>query len=104
MSAHHDHHDNHSNESKPIAFRTPIILALVTVLIILLAVNTCDGKKHSECECKEPCTPECMTECEEKAKGDHHAAAAHHSDDKSAHEAVSDTVVETPVVDTTQTH
>jgi len=45
MSSHHDH-DNHSTEAKPVAFGTPLILALVTVLIILLGVSTCDNKKH----------------------------------------------------------
>ena len=35
MSSHHDH-DNHSQEVKPVAFRTPLIMGLVTILIILL--------------------------------------------------------------------
>ena len=44
MSSGHDHHDNHSNEPKTVSFRTPMILALVTVLLIVLAVSTCDKK------------------------------------------------------------
>jgi hypothetical protein len=42
----HQNHDNHSNEVKPVAFRTPLILALVTILLIMLAVSTCDKKHH----------------------------------------------------------
>ena len=45
MSSHHDHHDHHSEEAKPVAFRTPMILGLVTLLAIVLLVSTCD-KKH----------------------------------------------------------
>ena len=52
MSSHHDH-DNHSAEAKPVAFGTPLILALVTVLIILLAVSTCDNKKHETAHAEE---------------------------------------------------
>ena len=49
MSSHHDQHDNHSEEAKPVAFRTPLILGLVTLLAIVLLVSTCD-KKHGCCE------------------------------------------------------
>ena len=50
MSSGHDHHDNHFNEPKPVSFRTPMILALVTMFIILLAVNSCDKKQHGHQE------------------------------------------------------
>ena len=63
MSSNHDH-DNHPNEAKPVAFRTPLILALVTVLILLLAVSTCDNKKHGSCGDKEDCSKECIEKCE----------------------------------------
>ena len=100
MSSHHDHH-NHSNEAKPVAFRTPLILALVTVLVILLAVSTCDNKHHSSCECKEDCSEECMKKCE---SGDHsgHKTEGHEDAATTApleavetdeHTAVSDTSV-----------
>lgn len=70
MSSNHDQ-DNHSNEAKPVAFRTPLILALVTVLLILLAVSTCD-KRHGCCEDKE----ECVKECEAK-HGEHSTTETH---------------------------
>ncbi len=98
MSSHHDH-DNHSHEAKPVAFRTPLILGLVTILLILLAVSTCDNNHHGKCECKEDCSEECMKKCE---AGDHsgHGAAAHGT--KHAEEA-HDAVVEehTAAADTT---
>lgn len=72
MSSHHDHHDNHSEESKPVAFRVPLILGLVTILAIVLLVSTCD-KKHGKCECKEECSTECMTKCEEGHGHDDHS-------------------------------
>lgn len=87
MSSHHDH-DNHSHEAKPVAFRTPLILGLVTILAILLAVSTCDNKHHGSCECKEDCSEECMKKCE---SGDHsgHGAAAHGTEHaEEAHDAV----------------
>ena len=87
MSSHHDH-DNHSHEAKPVAFRTPLILGLVTILVILLAVSTCDNKHHGSCECKEDCSEECMKKCE---AGDHtgHDAAAHGTEHaEEAHDAV----------------
>lgn len=87
MSSHHDH-DNHSHEAKPVAFRTPLILGLVTILAILLAVSTCDNKHHGSCECKEDCSEECMKKCE---TGDHsgHGAAAHGTEHaEEAHDAV----------------
>jgi hypothetical protein len=68
MSSHHDH-DNHSQlNQNQVAFRTPLIMGLVTILIILLAVSTCDNKHHGKCECKEDCSEECMKKCE---SGDH---------------------------------
>jgi hypothetical protein len=54
MSSHHDHHDQHSEEAKPVAFRTPMILGLVTLLAIVLLVSTCD-KKHGCCEDESKC-------------------------------------------------
>ena len=72
MSSHHDH-DNHSTEAKPVAFRTPLIFGLVTILIILIAVSTCD-KKHGCCEDKE----KCETSCESK-HGKHEAATTEHA-------------------------
>jgi hypothetical protein len=73
MSSHHDH-NNHPQEVKPVAFRTPLILALVTVLVILLAVSTCD-KKHGCCEDGE----KCEASCEPKHGGhdDHNATKDH---------------------------
>lgn len=70
MSSHHDQ-DNHSNEAKPVAFRTPLILGLVTIFILLLAVSTCD-KKHDCCED----TKKCETSCESK-HGEHETTEAH---------------------------
>ena len=64
-----DHHNNGHNEKKPVAFTVPLILGCVVVFIILCFVslgNPCHG--HSECECKENCSKECMVACE---KGDH---------------------------------
>lgn len=95
MSSHHDQ-DNHSNEAKPVAFRTPLILGLVTILIILLAVSTCD-KKHGCCEDKEKCETECASK-----HGEHAAAEAHGTEHaEEAHETVTeetstvtDTIVE----------
>lgn len=49
MSSHNDHDNHHSEEKKPVAFRTPMILGLVTLLAIILLVSTCD-KKHGCCE------------------------------------------------------
>ena len=102
MSSHHDH-DNHSTEVKPVAFGTPLILALVTVLIILLGVSTCDNKKHGSCECKEDCSEECMKKCE---AGDHsghatethnteHAAETHEVAPAEGHAAIADTLAKT---------
>ncbi len=81
MSSHHDH-DNHSTEPKEVSFRTPLIMALVTVLIILLAVSTCD-KKHGCCEGEDK--EKCEAACEAK-HGEHGAASAEHGAE--AHEAV----------------
>ena len=66
MSSHNDH-DNHSTEPKEVSFRTPLILGLVTTLIILLAVSTCDNKPHS-------------------AGGEHHEATEAHAHDADGHE------------------
>jgi hypothetical protein len=106
----HDHHNNHSEEAKTVSFRTPLIMALVTVLLILLAVSTCDNKHHGSCECKEDCSEECMKKCE---AGDHsghedieehtaeHAAEPMPAVETEEHTAVSDSTikVETTVVD-----
>lgn len=98
MSSHHDH-NNHSTEPKPVAFGAPLILALVTVLIILLGVSTCDNKKHSSCECKEDCSEECMKKCE---SGDHsgHATETHSTEHA---EEVHSAVVEEHVAATDST-
>ena len=77
MSSHHDQ-DNHSNEAKPVSFRTPLILGLVTILLILLAVSTCDNKKHGSCECKEDCSEECMKKCESGDHSGHNEGAETH--------------------------
>ncbi|MBK6985837.1 MAG: hypothetical protein IPH32_14285 [Bacteroidetes bacterium] len=98
MSSHHDH-DNHSAEPKEVAFRTPLIMGLVTILIILLAVSTCDNKHHGSCECKEDCSEECMKKCEAgdhsghgtEAHGTEHAAEAHEAAPAEEHAAVADT-------------
>lgn len=72
----HNNHDQHSNEAKPVAFRTPLILALVTVLLILLAVSTCD-KKHGCCEDEEKCEAACDSKHE--THGEHVAVPAEHA-------------------------
>jgi hypothetical protein len=77
MSSNHDQ-DNHSNEAKPVAFRTPLILGLVTVVIILLAVSTCD-KKHGCCEDKEKCEASC-----ESKHGEHSATVVHETESTDA--------------------
>ena len=85
MSSHHDHHDQHSEETKPVAFRTPMILGFVTLLAIVLLVSTCD-KKHECCEDE--------TKCEGKAK--HHGGeATEEHGEKDAIEKMEETV---PVV------
>lgn len=76
MSSHHDH-DNHPQEVKPVAFRTPLILALVTVLIIFLAVSTCD-KKQDCCE-----GDKCEAACDAK-----HEAHSEHGTTPAEHTAV----------------
>ena len=98
MSSHHDH-DNHSAEPKEVAFRTPLIMGLVTILIILLAVSTCDNKHHGSCECKEDCSEECMKKCEagdhsghSEAHGTEHATEAHEAAPAEEHAAVADTL------------
>ncbi len=75
MSSHHDHDDHHSTEPKPVAFRTPLILGLVTILAIVLLVSTCD-KKHGCCEDGEKCGTE---QTHGSAHGEHDATATEHS-------------------------
>ncbi len=93
MSSHHDH-DNHSTEPKEVSFRTPLIMALVTVLIILLAVSTCD-KKHGCCEGdKEKCEAACEAKHgEHDAAGAEHGAEAHETMATEEHTAVADSTV-----------
>lgn len=69
MSSHHDHHNLHSNEPKKVAFATPLILGLVTMLAILLLVSLGDQKQ----EC-----------CEGQTNGTHHEAA--HGSQKDHHD------------------
>lgn len=105
MSSHHDH-DHPVTENKPVAFRTPLILALVTVLAIVLLVSTCDNKHHGNCECKEDCSEECMKKCE---SGDHsgheattHETEAHHEAEAApAHDT---TAAVAPAADTATAH
>jgi hypothetical protein len=91
MSSHHDH-DNHSAEPKEVSFRTPMILALVTVLLVLLAVSTCD-KGHGCCEDGEKCEA-----ASETKHGGHSAASAHGAE---AHEALPSHEEHAAPVDTT---
>jgi hypothetical protein len=91
MSSHHDH-DNHSTEPKTVAFRTPLIMGLVTILIILLAVSTCDNK-HDEHDTH-------SSEHATEAHGAEHATEAHEASPAEEHAAVADTTV-TEVNDTT---
>lgn len=96
MSSHHDH-DHHATETKPVAFRTPLILGLVTIFLILLLVSTCDGGHHGECECKENCSEECMKKCEagdhsgHEAEAEEHHAAATHEEAPATEESAKDT-------------
>lgn len=93
------HHDHPVTENKPVAFRTPLILALVTVLAILLLVSTCDNKKCC-CEGDE----ECKTECGDVHGKEHHGAEAkdgHHME-ASAMEEHHAEMANTAVVDTLQ--
>ena len=82
MSSHHDH-DNHSTEPKEVSFRTPLIMGLVTVLIILLAVSTCDnkphgadGEHHEGTEAHVHATEEHAVEAHEAAPAEEHVAVA----------------------------
>ena len=77
MSSHDHHDDHHSNEPKPVAFRTPLILGLVTILAIVLLVSTCD-KKHGCCE-----EGKCEASCETK-----HGGHGEHTDSTAAHSNV----------------
>ncbi len=100
MSSHHDH-NQHSHETKPVAFRTPLILALVTVLVILLAVSTCD-KKHGCCEDKEKCEASCEAKHGEHATsedhGTEHSAAALEAVETDEHTAVPDSTAKKDTV------
>lgn len=84
------HHDHPVTETKPVSFTTPLILALVTILLILLGVSTCDGGHHVTCECKEGCSEECMKKCEEGDHSGHHEGMKH----EDHHEAAAVTPVE----------
>lgn len=83
MSSGHDHHDNHSTEPKTVAFRTPMILALVTVLAIVLLVSTCD-KKHGCCEDGAKCEQEAGEHGGHENAGHENAAHEEHHADKQA--------------------
>jgi hypothetical protein len=107
MSSHHDHNDHHSNEPKPVAFRTPMILGLVTMLVIVLLVSTCD-KKHGCCEDGEKCEASC--EAKHGGHEEHHEAAATEHSNVEGHEhdvlteeaaAVADSIMH---VDSTEAH
>ena len=91
MSSHD--HDNHSSEPKEVAFRTPLIMGLVTILIILLAVSTCD-KKHGCCEDdKEKCEAACDAKHGgHKSHGEHHSNEAHEVTPTEEHATVVDTL------------
>jgi hypothetical protein len=97
MSSHHDH-DQHSQEPKKVAFRTPLILGLVTIFIILLAVSTCDNKHHGSCQ--EDCSEECMKKCEAGDKSDcsskheeGHEATSHGASHSEEHVIAQDTLL-----------
>lgn len=89
MSSHHDDH-GHSSEPKKVQFRTPQILGLVTILLILLAVSTCDNKKEHECCENEKVS--CETKIESHDKNDHK--------ESTQHAVVTDSLVNT--IDTTK--
>lgn len=102
MSSHHDDHDQPVSETKPVAFRTPLIMALVTVFAMLLLVSTCDKKEECCCEGD----AKCETKCEDK-HGEHHGAEAkeeHHEEAAVVTEtvAVADSSATTP--DTAHVH
>ena len=100
MSSHHDH-DNHSNEAKPVAFRTPLILGLVTILLILLAVSTCD-KKHGCCEDEKKCEASCESKHgEHETHGTEHATEGHDTLNlvkEGEHVVVADTLVKADTI------
>ena len=67
MSSHHDDHQ-HSSEPKKVQFRTPMIMGIVTLIVILLALSMCDNKKHGCCEgdeaaCEKSCEGKCESDC-----------------------------------------
>ncbi|MES2565806.1 MAG: hypothetical protein V4565_03000 [Bacteroidota bacterium] len=102
MSSHHDH-DNHPQEAKPVAFRTPLILALVTVLAILLAVSTCD-KGHGCCEDGEKCEAAC--DAKHEAHGEHGTPTEHTAVEGHEHEVVTEetAAVTDSIMKTDSTH
>lgn len=89
MSAHHDHNDHHVSESKPVAFLTPLILGLVTMLVILAFVSL--GNPSHCCKDGECCKKEAVSGHE--SEPDHGTSAA-------AEEAHENKAVEEP----NQTH
>jgi hypothetical protein len=67
-------------------------MGLVTILIILLAVSTCD-KKHGCCEGdKEKCEAACDAKHGEHATTEEHGAEAHEAAPVEEHAAVADTL------------
>lgn len=95
MSSHNDH-DHQPTENKPVSFTTPLILALVTLLVILLSVSTCDRKK----DCCEGGT--CETKCEDKHEAHHGAETKEGHHDAAAVVNAADSV--SVAQDTTHTH
>jgi hypothetical protein len=101
MSSHNDDH-NHSTEPKKVQFRTPLIMGFVTVLLIFLAVSTCDPK-HGCCE--DP-KENCESKCEKGTPqhGEHEAAAEVHTavetvvDTNAVHATLDTLVKETEVI------
>lgn len=97
MSSHNDH-DNHSSEPKKVAFRTPMIMAFVTVLIILLAVSTCD-KGHGCCEDGEKCEAACESKNGEHSASTEHATETHETEHATeAHDTTSTVMADTASV------
>jgi hypothetical protein len=94
MSSHHDDH-NHSTEPKKVHFSTPLIMGLVTILLILIAVSTCDHKKHEASEAAATTHEEIATE-------------THHNSPAVSHEVAVDTTVKASVdtlaIDTLAAH
>lgn len=93
MSSGHDNHDNHSNELKTVSFRTPMILALVTVLAIVLLVSTCDNKNC----CKEG--EKCEETTGHNEHGGHDKEEAHGNTEKQEGATIINSAEENPVTD-----